>query len=242
MDYTIDHGLAYALGIIQLRAGERVQAEAGAMVSMSDTIEMTTAVKGGLLKGLKRSVLGGESFFINTFEASAGGGEVTVAPALPGDIVALEMTGQPLMIQSGSFLAATVDVDIDTKWGGAKTFFSREGLFLLATVPHPAIAALCPIRRPPTTRPKPPSIPNPPSARATPPPRPVRRPDPLPKPARLTPPPPPLRMHQTTRRALLRRTTQRPRKRRRRFSQPGWGARSPSPSSAPPYSLTSASS
>lgn len=139
MEYTIDHGPAYALGIIQLRAGERVQAEAGAMVSMSDTIEMKTAVKGGLLKGLKRSVLGGESFFINTFEASGEGGEVTVAPALPGDIVALEMTGQPLMIQSGSFLAATVDVDIDTKWGGAKTFFSREGLFLLKATGHGTI-------------------------------------------------------------------------------------------------------
>ena len=121
MDYTIDHGPAYALGVVQLRSGERIQAEAGAMVSMSDTIEMKTAVKGGLMKGLKRSVLGGESFFINTFEASGPGGEVTFAPALPGDIVALEMTGQPLMIQSGSFLAATAGIDIDTKWGGAKT-------------------------------------------------------------------------------------------------------------------------
>lgn len=131
MEYTIDHGPSYALGVIQLSGGERIQAEAGAMVSMSDTVEMKTEVKGGLIKGFKRSVLGGESFFINNFEASGEGGEVTVAPALPGDIVALEMTGQPLMIQSGSFLAATDGVDIDSKWGGAKTFFSREGLFLL---------------------------------------------------------------------------------------------------------------
>jgi uncharacterized protein (TIGR00266 family) len=35
------------------------------------------------------------------------------------------------MVQSGSFLASTMGVDIDVKWGGAKTFFSREGLFLL---------------------------------------------------------------------------------------------------------------
>ena len=54
------------------------------MVSMSDTIAMKTGVKGSLIKSLKRSVLGGERFFINTFEASADGGEVTVAPALPG--------------------------------------------------------------------------------------------------------------------------------------------------------------
>ncbi len=131
MEYTIEHGPSYALGVIQLHAGERMQAEAGAMVSMSDTIEMKSEVRGGLMKGLKRSVLGGESFFINKFEASGPGGEVTVAPALPGDIVALEVGGPPLLIQSGSFLAAGDGVEIDTKWGGGKTFFSGEGLFLL---------------------------------------------------------------------------------------------------------------
>ena len=42
------------------------------------------------LGGLKRSVLGGESFFINTFTAEQSG-EVTIAPGLPGDIQAIEM-------------------------------------------------------------------------------------------------------------------------------------------------------
>ena len=129
MHYEIEHGPSYALGIVQLDPGDQFQAEAGAMVSMSDTIKMTTAVRGGLMKGLKRSLLGGESFFINTFEAQQAG-EVTIAPSLPGDILALEIS-EPLLIQSGSFLAATPGVEIDTKWGGGKTFFSREGLFLL---------------------------------------------------------------------------------------------------------------
>ena len=130
MKYDIQYGPAYALGIISLDAGEKIQAETGAMVSMSDTIKMDTGMKGGILGGLKRSVLGGESFFLNTFEAEQPG-EVTIAPALPGDILALELTDLPLMVQSGSFLASTPDVEIDTKWGGSKTFFSREGLFLL---------------------------------------------------------------------------------------------------------------
>ena len=130
MDYSIDYGPAYALATIRLSSAEQVQAEAGAMVSMSDTIQISTGVRGGVLSGLKRSVLGGESFFINTFEAESAG-EVTIAPALPGDIIALEVADQPLLIQSGSFLAATPDVELDTKWGGGRTFFSREGLFLL---------------------------------------------------------------------------------------------------------------
>jgi uncharacterized protein (TIGR00266 family) len=130
MKYDIQYGPSYALGIISLDAGDKIQAETGAMVSMSDTIKMDTGMKGGLLGGLKRSVLGGESFFLNTFEAEQPG-EVTIAPALPGDILALELAGLTLMVQSGSFLASTPDVEIDTKWGGSRTFFSREGLFLL---------------------------------------------------------------------------------------------------------------
>ncbi len=130
MKYDVQYGPAYALGIISLEAGEKIQAETGAMVSMSDSIKIATGMKGGLLGGLKRSLLGGESFFLNTFEAERPG-EVTIAPALPGDVMALDLTGQTLLIQSGSFLAATPEIEIDTKWGGGKTFFSREGLFLL---------------------------------------------------------------------------------------------------------------
>ena len=130
MKYEILHRPSYALGRVELASGEQLQAEAGAMVSMSDTIRLETAVRGGLLKGLKRSVLGGESFFINTFTAEQSG-EVTFAPSLPGDIEALDLNGQTLLVQSGSFLAATPEVEVDTQWGGGRTFFSSEGLFML---------------------------------------------------------------------------------------------------------------
>lgn len=130
MQHEILHRPSYALARIVLASGEKLQAEAGAMVSMSDSIKLDTGVRGGLFSGLKRSVLGGESFFINTFTAEQSG-EVTVAPGLPGDIEALNLNGETLLVQSGSFLAASPDVEVDTKWGGGKTFFSREGLFLL---------------------------------------------------------------------------------------------------------------
>ena len=128
MRYEIRYSPAYALGVVQLDASEEVRAEAGAMVSMSPTIQMKTEARGGVLKGLKRSMLGGESFFINTF---TGPGQFTFAPALPGDIMALDLAGQTLMIQSGSYLVNTAGIEIDTKFGGAKTFFSSEGLFLI---------------------------------------------------------------------------------------------------------------
>jgi uncharacterized protein (TIGR00266 family) len=74
--------------------------------------------------------LGGESFFVNTFRAGEPG-ELTLAPSLPGDICDLELRGQAIYVQSGSYIASSPEIEVDTKWGGAKTFFSREGLFLL---------------------------------------------------------------------------------------------------------------
>lgn len=101
------------------------------MMAMSSTVEISTSTQGGMLKGLRRSVLGGESFFMNTFTATGPEAHVAVAPALPGDIITWPLTGNTVYLQSGSYLASPGSIDIDTKWGGAKTFFSKEGLFML---------------------------------------------------------------------------------------------------------------
>ena len=130
MEHEVLYRPSYSLLKIRLRQGEAVSAEAGAMVSMSSCIEIKTAAKGGIFGALKRSVLGGESFFVNTFMA-ADSGEITFAPTLPGDIHALELKGKSFYAQSGAYIASAPDIQVDTKWGGAKTFFSREGLFLL---------------------------------------------------------------------------------------------------------------
>ncbi|WP_297535747.1 TIGR00266 family protein [Thermococcus sp.] len=130
MRYEILHRPSFSLLRVELEDGEAVQAETGAMVYMSPNIKIETKMKGGLLGALKRSALGGESFFINTFRTERRNGEIGLAPSYPGDIEAFELSGT-LYAQSGAFLASSEDVRIDTKWGGAKTFFGREGLFLL---------------------------------------------------------------------------------------------------------------
>ena len=130
MQVDIQASPSFAMGTIRLGAGDSVKVEAGAMAAMSGGVEIQTASTGGLLGGLKRSVLGGESFFINTFTATSGG-EIAVAPKLPGDIVHLPLAGGTMFVQSGSWIASEPGVEVDTKWGGAKTFFSGEGLFVL---------------------------------------------------------------------------------------------------------------
>lgn len=131
MQTDIQHRPSYSLAVVKLDPGETIRVEAGAMVSMSQGITLETKASGGLLASLKRSVLGGESFFINTYQAPAQGGEITLAPALPGDVVVRDLAGDTLALQSGSYVASSEGIELDTKWGGAKTFFAREGLIML---------------------------------------------------------------------------------------------------------------
>ncbi len=131
MQTDIHFSPSFAVALVHLAPGEVVRSEAGAMLSMTDTVEIATDTQGGIMRGLRRSVLGGESFFMNTFTATGPGAEVSFSPALPGDIVEWALTGQTVYLQSGSYLAASEGIDVDSTWGGAKTFFSREGLFML---------------------------------------------------------------------------------------------------------------
>jgi uncharacterized protein (TIGR00266 family) len=131
MEVNVQHRPSYALAVAQLEPSESIQVEAGSMVGMSAGVQVETKARGGLLKSLARSMLGGESFFINTYRAPSQGGQVMLAPALPGDIVVRQLEGETLLVQSGSYVASSENVDVSTGWGGAKTFFAREGLILL---------------------------------------------------------------------------------------------------------------
>jgi uncharacterized protein (TIGR00266 family) len=122
---------SYSIAKVMLDPNEAVIAESGAMVGMSADIQVETKMRGGLLQSLARSVLGGESFFVNTYRAAARGGELLLAPTLPGDVFTTELTNETYLVQSGSFLASSEGVVTDTKWSGARTFFGGEGLIML---------------------------------------------------------------------------------------------------------------
>ncbi len=128
--WEILHAGAFALAVVNLQGEQSISAEAGAMVSMSGNVELQSEMKGGVFGALKRAV-GGESAFVSTFTARGGGGEVTLAPGTPGDVVGIEMNNQSFAVQSSSYLAGDTGLKIDTKFGGAKSFFGGEGMFLL---------------------------------------------------------------------------------------------------------------
>lgn len=131
MKVDVRYRPAYALAMVTLDAKETIQVESGAMVGMSPDLEMETEARGGFLKSLTRSMFGGESFFLNTYTAISHGDSVALAPPLPGDISVIEMHDETLLVQSGSYLASSEGIEVDTKWSGAKTFFGSEGLIML---------------------------------------------------------------------------------------------------------------
>lgn len=128
--WEILHQPAFALAVVRLGAEQSILAEAGAMVSMSANVELQSQMKGGVMGALKRAV-GGESAFVSTFTARGGPGEVTLAPGSPGDIAGIELSNQHFYVQSSSYLAGDASLNVDTRWGGAKSFFGGEGLFVL---------------------------------------------------------------------------------------------------------------
>lgn len=131
MEVDIQASPSFSFATVTIPPDGELHVEAGAMAAWTGGVEVQTSTRGGIMSGLKRSVLGDESFFVNTFRA-AEGGTVSVAAALPGDLVKVSLDGtKTLFVQSGSWLASDPGVVVDTKWGGGKTFFSGEGLFML---------------------------------------------------------------------------------------------------------------
>ncbi len=127
MQFNIHYRPAHTLAQVWLQQNESIVAESGAMVGMSTNVTMQTQA-GGFMKGLKR-MFGSESFFRNTFTSINGNGELLLAHALCGDMAVLEMTQAGYFIQRSGFIASSPNVDLDTKMGGVKGFFSGAGMF-----------------------------------------------------------------------------------------------------------------
>ncbi len=144
MDVQLRHSPSFAVARLSLAASEEVRAESGAMMATSAGVAVASSTQGGMLKGLKRSFLGGESLFISTFTAPAGGGWVDVAHHLSGDITTVAVTpSEPVSITRGSWLASQPTVELDTKWGGFKSMFGGEGGFLVHATGHGTAVLAC---------------------------------------------------------------------------------------------------
>ena len=137
MEIENEFGPAFTLMTASLSPGEQIKVEPGAMVAQSNGMEMKTGMGGGgglggFMKSMVKSALGGESFFVNTYTAGPSGGWISMAPSAPGDIKTFDLSpGESFYMQGGAFMASEVNVEVSTKFQGAKSLFSREGAFFL---------------------------------------------------------------------------------------------------------------
>jgi uncharacterized protein (TIGR00266 family) len=135
MQIELLHQPGSAVAKINLDAGETCVSEGGAMIAMSPHLDLVTSThkknKGSLMASLKRMLVG-ESMFINHFTATGKAGELYLSSSLPGDMLVSELAkGENLIVQGGSFVACSEEVQINFGWEGFKSFFSGEGLFWL---------------------------------------------------------------------------------------------------------------
>jgi uncharacterized protein (TIGR00266 family) len=118
--------------VVSLQSGDEIRAEAGAMTYMTDGIDMDARMTGGLLGGLKRKLLAGESLFLTYFRCSAAAGKVAFSAPFPGKILRVPLKNSAVLCQRDAFLCATGAVEINvefTKRLGAG-FFGGEGFIL----------------------------------------------------------------------------------------------------------------
>ncbi|MDT4937666.1 MAG: hypothetical protein QOG80_1337 [Pseudonocardiales bacterium] len=130
MQVELRHSPSFTVARCVLSPGEPVQVEGGAMIAHSAGVLLEAKAQGGVMAGLKRSVLGGGSFFVTTYTAPPQGGWVDVAGVLPGDTVSIDVTPDtPFFLRRGSWIANSHGVQVDTQWGGMANLFGGEGGF-----------------------------------------------------------------------------------------------------------------
>ena len=130
MEAEIRNRPSFANIRVGVKAGDAIVAEAGAMASMSSSVNIKTRLNGGFFKAIAKRFLGNESLFVNEFNTESEG-ELVLTQAFPGDIECLELNGNTMYLQPGAFLACEPDVNLGAGGAGFASCVGREGLFRL---------------------------------------------------------------------------------------------------------------
>ncbi|HEX6289479.1 MAG TPA: TIGR00266 family protein [Herpetosiphonaceae bacterium] len=151
MDYQIV-GTTMQAAIIQLEPGQTIFSETGGMAWMSGNVIMNTNAGGGgggiggMLGGMVKRALSGESLFIVDYTVQGGRGLVAFASEFPGKIIPLHLgPGQSMIMQRDAFMCAekTVTLEMHFRRNLGSGFFGGEGFVMQrATGPGVVFAEL----------------------------------------------------------------------------------------------------
>lgn len=110
IEYQILHRGTFAMLQVGLKRSETFQAEGGAMVCMSDTIELFGHMDNFYDAAMRR--MAGESFMFQRYRARDNG-VLFLAPGLPGDIAVLDMDGsEDFKLTRNAYMASTPNIRI----------------------------------------------------------------------------------------------------------------------------------
>jgi uncharacterized protein (TIGR00266 family) len=140
MNYEIK-GDTLPVVMMKLNRGEAVFTESGGMGWMSNAMEMSTNLEGGLFGGIARK-LSGESLFMATFTANGDDAEIAFPSSFPGKILPFELnSGESLICQKKSFLCAERSVQLAMHFRKklGTGLFGGEG-FILQKISGPGTA------------------------------------------------------------------------------------------------------
>ncbi len=147
VDYQIV-GTTLQAVILQLEPGQTIYSETGGMSWMSGNVVMNTNTGGGggglggMLGGMVKRAISGESLFIIDYTVTGGRGLVAFSSEFPGKIVPLNLTaGQQMICQRDSFMCAekSVNLDIHFRRSLGSGLFGGEG-FVLQKLTGPGLA------------------------------------------------------------------------------------------------------
>ena len=130
MKYEIQ-GKPYPAATVTLDANETIICQKGGMSWATPNVQMQT--KGGSLGKMFGRALTGESMFQNEYTAQGGPGLIAFAAAVPGEIMAIELTpGKSIVAQKSSFLASAPTVTQETFFQKkiSAGFFGGEGFIM----------------------------------------------------------------------------------------------------------------
>ncbi|TYZ58951.1 hypothetical protein PybrP1_001811 [[Pythium] brassicae (nom. inval.)] len=107
---------------IELQPQQCLRAETGAMIYMTDGVEMETTTAGGLQQGMKR-LMTGENFFVSKFVyRGQQRGHVALGTSFPSKILRLRLSdfvGGSIICQKGAFLCGSDTVNIEMRLAGS---------------------------------------------------------------------------------------------------------------------------
>ena len=133
MEAVVREGQAPAV-VVALQPGERLTSEAGAMLFISGDISMEVEMPGGMMGGLKRKLLAGESLFLTRYQAN-GPGAVGITGPFPGSIRQHELDGE-IICEKHAYLGHVGEVAIESALAqrlGMGIAGGGEGFFLSAS-------------------------------------------------------------------------------------------------------------